>query len=316
MASPTSSPKARTDQGPSRTTTIEGLGRPGCAVATPHRAAHRSSSTRAVSRCSPTRTSTATATESAKTAIRASSPGATSAIDVSARSSDWTKIDWVFSHMAASCLRRERLRPAPAPDQVPLLVLERAAEPLHALLRRRHVEPAELVGEAGDPAEVERRHRAQELLRLHGAYRVGHREVVDGPGPEPILEPERVRVARRGALQLEERARREDVAPDRRQLPQAELEGFHERRRVRARRRPGGERRGPEDRHLPPRGDPLPARGMPLGLGEDEAEDAREHLARIAPLRGGPGPVAEVGRADAGVRRERLGEEPRVPSRG
>src|SRR6266511_2949500 len=309
-------PVATTTQNAPRATSQEGswcgsIPRP---VVMPHSRARRSNPTRASEKRSTARTKKAATIAPSTTTSIATMPSRSSASTAPSLPNASSNTPSTRSHMAPLLLFFLMIRRPPR-DEVRLLRLERLAESLDPLLGGRRIERRHLVHVGRDPAEVERRQRAQELLAVHRLDAPAYGEVVHDAGPEPVGNAEALGRLARNPLERVERLRREHRPP----YPPQVLRPAPERRDERPWR---GWVSGVVRQELVPVGrdraraaDALPARGVERHLVEHRPEDVREGVGDVGRLRlrDRAGPEEHLGAA--ALAHECLRDDPQVGAR-
>src|SRR5262252_4120088 len=119
------------------------------------------------------------------------------------------------------------LRPAPPRDQITLLYLEGDAHLLDARLNLRRRRASHLEDEGGHPPRIERRQRAKQVVARHDAEAVPDCEVVDDPGPQPIIELKSIERSFGQFSQVDDRSRWQHPRPDLPQLAVPQSERFN-----------------------------------------------------------------------------------------
>ena len=126
----------------------------------------------------------------------------------------------------------------------------------------------------GDPGEIERRERAEQVSAIDGAEAEGEDEVVDDAGPEVVGHAEVFGLHERELLEAEERVGRQDERPDLVEVGVGEAEGVEHGGDV-GRRLRDGSGLGDGLAGLSAAG-ALPEGGFGVDIGEEGAGDLSE----------------------------------------
>ena len=152
----------------------------------------------------------------------------------------------------------------------------------------------------GDPGEIERGERAEEVTAVDGAEAVGEDEVVDDASPEVVGHAEVFGLHDGELFEAEERVGRQDEGPDLVEVGVGEAEGVEHGCGVGRSRR---QRRFAEDglRGLGAAG-ALPEAGFGVDVGEEGAGDVGEQAVEIGVLglRDGAGADVDLGDGEVG----------------
>lgn len=131
----------------------------------------------------------------------------------------------------------------------------------------------------GDPGEIERGERAEEVTAVDGAEAVGEDEVIDDAGPEIVGHAEALGLKHGELLEAEERVGRQDEGPDLVEVGVGETEGVKHGRGVWRLGDVIGLRKGLDG--LGAAG-ALPERGFSVDVGEEGAGDEGEEAIEVA----------------------------------
>src|SRR5260370_40098737 len=124
-------------------------------------------------------------------------PGKRSANLVRNRSVDWANACLISPHIGTSiatsspptfteALRVESIRRTPSRNEIRLGGFVRDGQALEYLFHSSRVGRFRIAGKTSNPREVERGHRFEQVVAIHGAKAMGQRKIVDDAYPQII----------------------------------------------------------------------------------------------------------------------------------